>query len=89
MGSTRIRGPRHCQGYGRRGVLTYRRRRLAVAVRQMGFGEQVSCIGGGTLLKYIEGKELPGVAALRQEQLVYAKESRPRKQPGLFGMYRI
>lgn len=38
----------------------------AVAVRQMGFGEQMSCIGGGgTLLEHIEGKELPSVAALR------------------------
>ena len=61
----------------------------AVAVRQMGFGVQVNCISGGTLLEYTEDKELPGVAALRQEQLVHAKESRPRKQPGLFGVYRI
>ena len=62
----------------------------AVAVRQMGFGEQMSCIGGGgTLLEYIKGKELPGVAALRQEQLLHAKESRLLARPGLFGIYRI
>ena len=38
----------------------------AAAVQQMGFGEQVSYIstGGGALLEYMEGKELPGVAAL-------------------------
>ena len=39
----------------------------AVAVRRMGFGKQVVCIGGGILLVYTEGKKLPGVAALRQE----------------------
>ncbi|MBF9222986.1 phosphoglycerate kinase [Hymenobacter ruricola] len=38
----------------------------AAAVQQLGFGEQVSYIstGGGALLEYMEGKELPGVAAL-------------------------
>ena len=38
----------------------------AAAVQQMGFGEQVSYIstGGGALLEYMEGKELPGIAAL-------------------------
>ncbi|SHK87734.1 phosphoglycerate kinase [Hymenobacter psychrotolerans] len=38
----------------------------AAAVNQMGFSEQVSYIstGGGALLEYMEGKELPGVAAL-------------------------
>ena len=38
----------------------------AAAVQQMGFGEQVSYIstGGGALLEYMEGKELPGVTAL-------------------------
>ena len=39
----------------------------AAAVQQMGFGEQVSYIstGGGALLEFMEGKELPGVAALQ------------------------
>ena len=38
----------------------------AAAVQQLGFGEQVSYIstGGGALLEYMEGKELPGVTAL-------------------------
>ncbi|MBF9140885.1 phosphoglycerate kinase [Hymenobacter properus] len=38
----------------------------AAAVQQLGFGDQVSYIstGGGALLEYMEGKELPGVAAL-------------------------
>ena len=37
----------------------------AAAVQQLGFGEQVSYIstGGGALLEYMEGKELPGVVA--------------------------
>ncbi|RYU79537.1 phosphoglycerate kinase [Hymenobacter persicinus] len=38
----------------------------AAAVTQLGFSDQVSYIstGGGALLEYMEGKELPGVAAL-------------------------
>lgn len=38
----------------------------AAAVNQLGFGEDVSYVstGGGALLEYMEGKVLPGVAAL-------------------------
>ena len=41
----------------------------AAAVQQLGFGEQVSYIstGGGALLEFMEGKELPGVRALEAE----------------------
>ena len=38
----------------------------AAAVNSLGFGEQVSYVstGGGALLEYMEGRELPGVVAL-------------------------
>jgi len=38
----------------------------AAAINQLGFGEKVSYVstGGGALLEYMEGKVLPGVAAL-------------------------
>jgi len=38
----------------------------AAAINQLGFGDQVSYVstGGGALLEYMEGKVLPGVAAL-------------------------
>ena len=39
----------------------------AAAVNTLGYGNEVSYVstGGGALLEYMEGKELPGVAALQ------------------------
>ena len=43
----------------------------AAAIADAGFDDQVSYVstGGGALLEYLEGKELPGVVALREENV--------------------
>ncbi len=39
----------------------------ASAINNLGYGKQVSYVstGGGALLEYMEGKDLPGVVALQ------------------------
>ncbi|MDX5347026.1 MAG: phosphoglycerate kinase, partial [Hymenobacteraceae bacterium] len=44
----------------------------AAAINQLGYGNDVSYVstGGGALLEYMEGKTLPGVAALEDRAVV-------------------